>query len=342
MGLKGRFLGFKAKVNNWLYDHVAVKTALNWTWILVMSTLSAFVFAIGFNVFMHPGGDSVALVSGGVSGMSQTIVLLCEVCGWQIENPSLAISILYFVINIPVLLLAFFGIGKRFAIFTIINVIEASLFLNFMTPSSVPILAQISEYIESTAGGGFLDRALFAGVCTGLSTALCFLVDISAGGVDIIAYYIALKKRTMVGKYGAFINGCTIIVFTLLTCADDGWTLDGTTKALTTACYSVLYLFVVALVVDAIHTRNKKEKIEIVTSNKDLGSVLIAAIPHGATIVQGEGVYTGATRYVITMVVSLYETKNVVKIVQKEDPSAFVQVIPLSQVYGRFFTRPIK
>jgi uncharacterized membrane-anchored protein YitT (DUF2179 family) len=96
------------------------------------------------------------------------------------------------------------------------------------------------------------------------------------------------------------------------------------------------------ILIDSINVRNKKMKIEVVTERKDLGNVLISSIPHGATIVQGQGVFTGQPRYIVTMVVSSYEVRDVVKIVQKEDPHAFIQVVSLAQVYGRFFMKPVK
>ena len=63
---------------------------------------------------------------------------------------------------------------------------------------------------------------------------------------------------------------------------------------------------------------------------------------HGATMVTGIGVYTGKERYIFTMVVSSSEVNALLKLVKKEDPSAFVQVIDLAQVYGRFFVKPVK
>ena len=78
----------------------------------------------------------------------------------------------------------FFGIGKRFAIFTLVNVIETSLFMRFISPNYIPLLEDIAQIISKE--GGLLSRALFGGVCTGLSSALCFKVEISTGGIDII------------------------------------------------------------------------------------------------------------------------------------------------------------
>ena len=99
---------------------------------------------------------------------------------------------------------------------------------------------------------------------------------------------------------------------------------------------------VCTIVIDAIHLRNKKMKIEIVTEKEQLGRVLIANLPHAATIINGKGVYSGKERFVIKMVVSSYEVNHAVKVIENADPAAFVEVTELKAVYGRFFLPPIK
>ena len=347
MSPKKSFQTFKEKANNWLYDHMLLRKTLENGWIFLVCTLSALIFAIGFNMFMDPGfsieGSHVMdhIVSGGVSGMGQVVVLFCEVLGWKNIDASLAYSILYFVINIPVLLLAFFKIGKKFAIFTLINVGEVSLFMGLLNPTNVELMKIMSEFI-ATNGGGFLGRAIFGGVCTGLSTALAFKVDISTGGVDIIAFYVGLKKRTTVGKYSAFINAITITSFTLLECINNGFVIGEVAQSLSKVFFSGVYLLMVMLVIDTINVRNKKLKVEVVTERLELGKDLISAVPHAATLIKGEGVYSGKERYIFTMVVSSYELKNVIHFIKKKDPMSFVEVTPLSQVYGRFYTKPVK
>jgi len=347
MSKESRFDIFKEKVNAWFYDHLTFKNILVDIWIFIVCTISAALFGFGFNAFMDIASSK--LVSGGLSGLSQNITLLFEIFGWRGIDEKLAESIMYFLFNVPLIILAWLRIGKKFTVFTLINVGEVSLFIWLMDPSKIAFIKSIADYVSSTANdtGGLLARALFAGICTGLSSALAFKVDISAGGVDIIAYYIALKKNTLTGKYSMVLNTITVILFAILTSwkayLDDPSTgLAESAYACAKIFYSILYVFVCTAVIDAINVRNKKLKVEVVTSRKDLADVLIATIPHGATILQGTGVYTGEPRYVIEMVVSSYEVNDVVKVVKKEDPSAFVEVTPLSLVAGRFHMRPVK
>lgn len=334
----------KNKVKDWMFDHLWVKRGINWTWIMIVSTISAFFFAFGFNTFIDiisTNGVQDRIVSGGVSGVSQVIVLFCKVCGWTIEDTHLAYSILYFVLNVPLFVLAWFGIGKQFTIFTIFNVLEVSIFIKLLSVKNIPGLQMVVDFVN-IKGGGMLGRALFAGICTGLASSLSFRVDISSGGIDVIAYYIALKKNTMAGKYSFIMNGITLICFTLLSMADGAWSGTVCGDTISRSMYSVIYLFTTTLVIDNINLRNKKVRVDIITNDEALGSALIETIPHGATQIDGKGVFLGQNKYIFTMVVSYYEVDDVIKLIKKLDERAFVQTIPLGQVYGNFYTKPVK
>jgi uncharacterized membrane-anchored protein YitT (DUF2179 family) len=346
----------KARQKDWMLDHPVAKASLGYAWTFLISTVSALCFAFGFNAFMDLGqnanvaGSAAKLVAGGVSGVSQVLTLILELCGWTSIDEHLAYSIMYFVINIPLIILAWLGIGKRFTVFTLINVAEVSLFIKLVTVANIPPLGEVATFVNNN--GGLLARALFAGVCTGLSSALAFKVDISAGGIDILAYYIALKKNTLVGKYSVMLNSVTVVLFALLSAAYGnpnatpnaiaGWDASYSADCFARIFYSALYMLVGMVVVDSINVRNKKMKVEVVSNNPELGSLLISVMPHGATMVTGKGVYTGKERYIFTMVCSSYEVNDLVKLIRKEDPGSFVQVVQLSQVYGRFFVKPVK
>ena len=351
--LKSKYQSFKEKTNDWFYDHLPVKHGLDFFVAFLIATLSAFIFAFGFNCFVSLQTREVVdgvttwtidkYVAGGVSGISQTLTVFLNLCGvhFTVSQEHFLFSLFYFLVNVPVIILAFFGIGKRYAILTLINVFETSLFTELLKPENVEVVYQIGQYVSQH--GGLLARVLFGGVCTGVSTAIAFKGDLSTGGIDVLAYWIALKKRTSAGKYGVIMNGVTLTLYTILSCALDDWTQTALVgEHIARAVFSLLYLFATALVVDRIHTRNKKVKIEIVTNEEELGQFLISHVPHAATMIQGKGVYSGKERYIFNIVISTYELSKTIKLIKKEDPSAFIEVSPLNQVEGRFYMRPIK
>lgn len=324
------------KYNSLVYNHLWLKFFIDYAGAFLVSVISAAIFAFGVCVFLKPVGVQQELVSGGASGLSQDLVLLLKTLGVNIKDENLLYSIFYFAVNVPLLILALKGIGKRFTFFTLVNVVFVSIFINLFKGS---FFTNLAIYIDRNAF--LLGRALFAGVCTGLSSAFAFKIDSSAGGFDIVSYYISLKKSNSTGPYIVIINSFILVVFALLSGFSSN--VDCTWEAAIGGIFfSIVYLFTVMLIIDFINVRNKKAQVEIVTKMKDLPNKLLSFIPHGATLINGVGVFSGQERFVIHMVVSINEVKRVVRIVKELDPESFVNVTVLQQVYGRFHMKPIK
>lgn len=345
---KDRFQKTQGKIKSWMYDHPIVKNGLDYFAGFIISTISAFLFAFGFNAFMNTGavvvnagGESVdRLASSGVSGISQNVVLFLQLCGWKSINTNLATSIIYFMINVPMIFLAFFGIGKRFTILTLINVVEASVFIELLNVENIEWMKMIAQYVSDN--GGMIARVLFAGVLTGLSSALAFLGDFSAGGVDILAYYISRKRDINVSIMMASINLVTIVLYPILVSALIGFKGEATAEAFARIFFSLLYIAIVTVSINLVNTRNRKFKAEIITENPEMGNVIIDSLPHAATMVKGVGVYTGKEKFVYTIVLSNYEIKQLIKIVNKHDSNSFIQISEVKSVRGKFHVKEVK
>lgn len=363
-----KYKKIKRKVNNYLYDHVVLKKILKNTYMVLITILSAVIFSFGFKCFISPNytlfpDDLIndvtirQLASSGSSGITQCFVSILKLCGLKWledgEHQYIVNFIGYFIVNVPLLIFAYFKIGKKFAIYTLLNVGLVSLFGIILPTSSV------DDFINEVAISIFdepVARVLFAGTTTGLSSALAYHINTSAGGIDIIAYYISEKKRASVGKFTAFINFFVVLLFSILSCipggivgnAGSGGVNGNNIEAVSASdafiifLFTVVYMIVTTLVVDTINSRNKKENIEIVTKDEDLSQVIMSTIPHACTIVDAKGGYSGEKTYIIFMTVSKKETKKVVSIARKADPNCFINVLTTEQVYGKFYRKPIE
>ena len=325
---------FAKKFNSLQYNHIWLKYLFDYGFAFIMSVISAAAFALGVTAFLDPVVLNQPMVSGGASGLAQVFKLVFELCGANDKVVANVFSIAYAVINIPIAILAFKGIGKRFAIFTIVNVVFVSLFTSVF--KDLEFFNALASAVSKDAG--LLARALFAGLCTGISSAISFKIESSAGGFDVIGYYLSLKKGTNTGPYIALINAAIYVSFTIL----NAIYTQSFAIAIEFLFYSIVYMFTVVLLVDLINVRNRKSQVEIITSNPELPAQLMACIPHGATVLTGKGVYSGNEKHVIHMVVSINEVKKVVKFVNEIDPNAFVNVASLQQVYGRFHMKTVK
>ena len=225
--------------------------------------------------------------------------------------------------------------------FSLLNVALTSIFI-----SIIPVTWDHAVIYDSQ-----LTRTLFAGILAGLSAAFAFKANVSSGGMDIVAYYFANRKSEGVGKYSIITNSFVFGLFFILNLIhpdaviNENINVVGITSvslAITSLISSVIYTFMNAFVVDLINVRNKKTQVQITSNDSELAKKLIVAFPHGATTVQGVGAYTGQPKSIVYMTVSSNETARLVKFVQEIDPHAFINVLVLRQVFGRFYIKPVK
>lgn len=329
----------KKKWTDYKYDHLNLLNGLSIAKSSFLAIFAAAFYAFSFYCFITPAvvdhsitkGSSI--ITGGVGGISQVITLILDLCGLH-ADPYLMQSIMYFAFNIPILIFAFFKIGKKFAIITLINVGLSSAFIQIF--NLVPFMKEIATSVSDE----HLARVLFAGVCVGLSSAAAYTGEVSCGGIDVFSYYFAMRKSTSVGKYSAFINSFIIFTYTVFTIViNGGQRID---VAFLNFMYSIVYLFVNMLVVDFINKKNKKVQMQIITNSEDMSYILIANFPHATTNVDAKGGYSHQDKKIIYMVVSSNEVNRVISLIRKADPHAFVTVTNLIQAYGNFFIKPVE
>ena len=335
------------KVNNYLYDHIFLRETLHFTKGFFVALFTAVFYAFAFYCFITPAVENHAtiegssIITGGVGGVTQVFYLLIRIFGGQIDQLVLQ-SICYFAFNIPILTFAYFKVGKRFAILSLINVALSSIFIQLFGGNFFGLHFDftLAKEVATALQGQHLTRVLFGGVCIGCASALAFKNEISCGGIDVFSYYFSLRKSTSVGKYATAINSCIIVAFSILTIIlnKGQYAYIGFLNFM----YGILYLFVVMLVVDFINNRNKKVQIQIITSIDGLEHVLIANFPHSTTIVKGMGGYSHADKNILYMIVSSNEVKKVINLVRKVDPHSFITVTALIQAYGNFYIKPIE
>ena len=331
-----KYQRIKKKIFDYFFDHPTQKRITNYTVTVLVSALSGIIFAFGFSTFISTySSDSLNLATGGFSGFTQSVALLLTTFTSIGLSLSTIQAILYFVVNIPAILFAFFKIGKKFAITTAVNVGLSSLFISLFSNM---------ELIQSIANNVFilsspLTRVLFAGLCTGVSSGIALKMGTSCGGMDIVVCYLSVRKSTGVAKYNILTNFVVVLFFMSVNLAVYP---NKQVETLLIVPFALLYFLTSSMVIDSIHIRNKKIAIDIITKNDYITDVLINLFPHSATIFEAKGAYSGDNEHVIKMMVSSYETKKVVKIVRKIDPNSFITLTPLQQVYGNFFINPIE
>lgn len=354
---------YQNKRNLFLSKHSKAKIFTEYLNALLLTLISAFLFAITFKMFQSPEDpQALTLISGGTAGLART-VSLAVLMGLKTNDSTVmtvSYSIAYVVFNIPIIILAFRKIGFRFAIFTTTNIIATSLLnyvvgmIPFVDEVATQVACVIPVEIDNTTcimlQAGLLARAFLAGVFNGLASALAFGCGSSSGGADTVSYYFSMRKSTNVGRYVISINAVVVGLFAILnTFAQIYNPVSGFIKpeeavanGIIIVLFVMIYSFISAAVIDLITRNNKKEQIQIVTKNENLAKLLLDKTHHGATIMRSKGAFSNDDFIVIYIIVSTFESKNVVKQIKEIDPKSFVNVIPVKQVYGRFTQPKVK
>lgn len=106
-------------------------------------------------------------------------------------------------------------------------------------------------------------RALFAGLLTGISSSLAFMIGSSAGGVDVISLYMAERKSTSIGKYALSLNAMIVISYVLLSVG-----LDSFDSTINMALYTLIYFFTSSKVIDVLNQKIRRHNCKLLLQMK--------------------------------------------------------------------------
>lgn len=262
---------------------------------LVQIAIGALLIAAGFNLFLVPH----QLLSGGVSGISMMIGYFT---GWNI-------GILYFVINLPILIWGWAVIGRRFVVLSVVSVLLTTWFLQL-----VPKAAINSDPIIG---------AVFGGVLIGLGSGFSLRAGGSSGGFDIVGSILTRRRDFPLGMMLFGLNSGVVLALGYFL----NWDL---------ALVSMLSIFMTGKIVDMIHIRHIKVTAFIITRNKQQMTERLLQLPRGVTLIRTEGAYSNSTNDMLMTVTTRYELAELRKIVKEVDPKAFVNIVETVEVIGEF------
>lgn len=272
--------------------------------------LGSLIYSLGVNLFIVPLG----LYSGGFMGIAQiTRTVLMDVMQTDFGGRDIA-GILYMLLNVPVLLLAWFTLSKRFFVKTITCVASNTIFLSLIPIPAAPIMPEI------------LSGCLIGGIVCGLGGGLILKNGGSGGGTDIIGVFLTKKFRSIsVGRISMTLNG---IIYTVC--------LFLFTPAI--AIYSIIYVTFSSFMVDKVYTQviNVQAMIMTHSDGEAIRKVVVEQFRRGVTLMDGVGGYTGKPRKILYTVLSKYEAGIFSRMVHEVDPEAFVVFNEGCSVEGNF------
>lgn len=265
--------------------------------ILVAGALSA--IAITYFFIPHK------LLSGGIGGIGIMLQYL--------TNYSSGIFI--FLFNIPLFILGFFKLSKKFMIHTFISASVLSLYLFLFKEMNIDFM--INDILLSS---------VFGGAINGVSMGILFRNSASQGGLDILAL-IAKKKLNM--SISSALMGMNLIIISIASA------LFGIEKGM----YTLVSMYVAYHMIDPVVNGwdTKKQLIIISDKSDEITQKIMHEVKRGVTLLEAKGAYTGNHKDVIYCVVTNREIVSVRQIISTVDENAFVSITSMTDVKGSSF-----
>ncbi|KXB45914.1 hypothetical protein HMPREF3188_00877 [Tissierellia bacterium KA00581] len=245
------------------------------------------------------------LITGGVGGIGLMIEYVFKV-------PA-GISI--FLINVPMTLIGFYFLNKRFMTYAFISIFLYSFTL--MIIRKIPINFDISEHILYSIFGGFIN---------GVGMGFLFNHGACQGGLDIFAAIFKTKFDKNIGSTLMFVNAIIVAISSML---------FGVERALLT----IASMYVAYKMLDKIQMGfGNTKQLMIVTSNqREVTDRILSDLNRGVTLLHAEGAFTHKQQNVVFCIVNTKQVINVKKILNEVDPKAFLIITDAYEVKGRGF-----
>ena len=227
----------------------------------------------------------------------------------------LKISAITMGLNVALLVVGLLFIGRDFGIKTI--------YTSVLMPVVLAVLEILFPDMQSIMGDVFLDMLLYI-FTVSIGLAILFNRNASSGGLDIIAKLLNKYLRMDLGKAMSLAGICTALTAALV--------YDAKTVLL-----SILGTYLNGIVLDHfIFGFNIRRRVCILSNKEaDIEAFILHTLHSGATIYEPVGAYDHQIRREIITIVDKNEYIQLMNYISKTDPSAFVTVYNVNEVFYR-------
>lgn len=258
------------------------------------------VAAFGLKGFLLPA----SFIDGGITGVS---LLLNEITHWELP-------LLIVVINIPFIALAYYFIGRRFAVNSVLAIIFLSIVLlkfNFPQVTNDKLLISV-----------------FGGIFLGMGIGFAIRGGAVLDGTEILAIYLSRKIGMTIGDI--------ILLFNIMLFSIAAYSLS-----IEQALYSVLIYFSASRTVDyLVEGVDEYLGVSIVSNHSNaIRKAIINNLNKGVTIYYGKSGFTNSTTPqrdidIVYTVITRFEIAKLEAEIEKIDPNAFIIMSKIKDIRG--------
>lgn len=265
--------------------------------------IGAFIYSAGTQSFIVPAN----IAPGGAVGIA---LMINYITGLPVGRMTL-------MVNLPLLVLAWFYLSRRFAIRTAVACGICSFILDYVVAPICPLYM-----------GDRMMSSLYGGILVGIGMAFIFMAGSTTGGSDVAGYLMQKKyPHVQIGRALLIIDGVILSLSTFVFHNIDA------------ALFGMLSLYAQTKVIDTIiYGGDAGSNASIITTHADeIAKRIIQELDRSATILPGKGAYSGQETTVVLCTVRKSEFSRLKRIIQETDENAFVMVTETTEVFGLGF-----
>ncbi len=273
---------------------------------ILLIALGTLMIALSVNWVFDP----IGMVTGGVTGLA---IAVKHLTGFVIRN-GIPVWLTNVLCNIPLFCVAFFVLGRKFTVKSLCAMFALSFWI-YLIP------------LQNMFDNDILLATVFGGALAGIGMGLVLMTMSTTGGTDLLAMLVhAKKKHISVPTLLLFVDALVVVL---------GVFVFGVNRAL----YALIAIYISAKVSDGILEGVKFAKMAFIISDHydKIADDILHLLDRGVTGLSATGMYSNAEKKVLFCVVSKKEIVEVMDIVNKNDPKAFVIVSDVREVMGEGF-----
>ncbi len=258
--------------------------------------------AAGLVLFTIPND----IAPGGVSGLATALAYLSPI----------SVGVWTLLLNIPLIALAWWKLGFR----PLIKTIVATLLLSGLIELFLRILPPYSNNV--------LLASVLGGVLCGVGMGIIFVRGGTTGGTDLVSLLLnRVFPNVSVGALLLIVDA-TVVVFAVLVF-----------RNIEVALYSIVTIFANTRTIDAIMQGVDHAKVIYIVTERgeDILALLADELGRGVTVLQGRGGYTRRDKNVLMLVTRRNSFAQTLKAVKTIDKKAFIFVTDATEVHGEGF-----
>ena len=267
------------------------------------------------------------IVTGGVTGIT---IILNAVFDSELFSSSMSI----FILNIVFLVIGLIFLGKEFFLKTLYGSILLPLVIGIFEVAKIPsdfLFTLDREILNITTNdmnpiSQIIFSVILGSILTGVGLGLCFRVNATTGGMDIV--------QKLIAKFFHFPYSKTVYV-------TDGIVVVGAliVFGLELTMYNLIAIYLIGIFVDLVHIGGASRRSVFILSkkNEEIKNVIIERLGRGVTVVPSVGGYSGDNYEMLLCTLSRNESYLLKDLIYEIDPIAFTFFVTAKEVYGDGF-----